>query len=173
MGGAAVLTTTDASENHLRKKKKTARVRASVVGVSMIECEDLKARRFADELSEALTSVDANEPLEQLSDESDFKIEYDFEEVEVEAGTKLEEMQQEELIDDEGAVIGRLAVPVGRFWLVACGMFISTITLGLLLKYMLAPVPPKPESNQENSGFDDQALMGIFRSAGKNFMDVV
>merc|ERR1719172_516315 len=84
-----------------------------------------------------MTEEQAAQQLEQLPDDSDFKIEYAFEEVEVAVGEKAEELVEEELIDDSGALVGRFSVPVGRFWMVAVGMLVSTLTLTMLLLILL------------------------------------
>jgi hypothetical protein len=140
----------DASQHHQYKpvitKKKVPKPalrrvesRTSIVGVSVLDVDDLKGRvGLANELSQVMTQAQAaDQALEQLDDESDFKIEYAFEEVEVGQGENLEETLEEEFIDDSGVVVGRFAVPVGRFWLVALGMIGSTVLLTLCLTVLL------------------------------------
>lgn len=128
--------------------------RSSVVGVAIIEGADLAEQRLGGALAEELTDVLATEqesaaPMEQLPDDSDFKIEYNFEEVEVAVGEKPEELVEEVLIDDSGAVVGRFAVPVGRFWLVAFGMLFSTMLLSMLL-YVLLQTATMNKDKQEH-----------------------
>lgn len=143
---------TDASKDHVRtsvvKLKKKAPIfqpqeyRSSVVGSSMLDVDDFKNCRLglADELGDVhgmLTEAEAEQPLEQLPDDSDFKIEYAFEEVEIAAGEKIDDLVEEELIDEAGQVVGQFAVPVSRFWIVAFGMILSTAILTFLLVWLL------------------------------------
>jgi len=102
--------------------------------VTVIEADDVKRHRLARELSDFLTPAQAEEhQLEQLPDSSDFKIEYAFEEIEVGVGEKPEEIEEEELMDEEGVVIGKLGVPLKHFWVVAAGLLIFTGTLFFIL----------------------------------------
>merc|ERR1719446_1041721 len=90
-----VVNHSDASQHHVRTsitkvKKKiqiTENVRRSVSSVTMVEAEDIKNKTvfgFAEQLGEVLTEEEARAaPMEQLAEDSDFKIEYAFEEVEV------------------------------------------------------------------------------------------
>lgn len=158
---------TDASQNHVRRsltkivrRPKPAREgsfnrekRGSLLGVTMIESSDLVQHRLAGELDELdfITPGQAAENLEQLPDDSDFKIEYHFEEVEVAVGEKAEELAEEELIDDSGAVVGRFAVPVGRFWLVAFGMLFSTVLLSMLLYFLVKTAEVDTGKNLQGS----------------------
>lgn len=131
------------------RRRRSTNVRRSVVGVALLDSDDLKEHRLAHQLSEVLTMEEAAEPLEQLSDESDFKIEYTFEEVEVALGEKREDLEEEDLMDDEGSVIRTLGVPVGRFWLVAGGLVVSTTVLCALLLYCLNYTPaPKDKAKR-------------------------
>mmetsp|Transcript_10520 Transcript_10520/g.19355 ORF Transcript_10520/g.19355 Transcript_10520/m.19355 type:complete len:1392 (-) Transcript_10520:47-4222(-) len=156
MAGNEVQQEVDASQQHVRRSlTKTVRkskqvtmqssfhnteLKGSLVGVTMIESSDLANHRLAGELTELddlISPGQAAEPLEQLSDDSDFKIQYHFEEVEVAIGEKADELAEEELIDDSGAVVGRFAVPVKRFWMVAFGMVFSTVLLSMILYVLL------------------------------------
>jgi len=159
---------TDASKDHVRtsvvklKKKKAGAAfvpqeyRSSVVGSSMLDVDDFKNCRLglADELGDVhgmLTEAEAEQPLEQLPDDSDFKIEYAFEEVEIAAGEKVEDLAEEELIDDAGAVVGQFAVPVSRFWIVAIGMILSTALLTVMLVVLLKSQTAQTGEKKTNS----------------------
>eukprot|EP00811_Abedinium_folium_P032263 NODE_5331_length_1782_cov_5.853776.p1 GENE.NODE_5331_length_1782_cov_5.853776~~NODE_5331_length_1782_cov_5.853776.p1 ORF type:complete len:507 (+),score=128.15 NODE_5331_length_1782_cov_5.853776:256-1776(+) len=106
--------------------------------VVIVPSENFKQKQLATELTDMLIAEDAIDDLDQLPDNSDFKIEYNFEEVEVAAGETVEDMEEQELIDDEGAAVGRFAVPMKRFWLVAVGMLCSTVLLFGLLFYSMS-----------------------------------
>lgn len=116
--------------------------RRSVVGTAKVPAEDFAAGRIAGnlagELSETLMEEDsAHQDLEQLDEESDFKIEYTFQEVEVAVGEKLEDLDEEgeeiQVMQTKGAVIGRLGVPMKKFWLVGLGLLLSTTVLLAIL----------------------------------------
>jgi len=127
----------------------------------LIEAEELTNHvigGFAGELDQVLTEEQmAAQPMEQLPEDSDFKIEYNFEEIEVAAGEKVEEIMEEELIDDSGTIVGRFAVPVARFWMVAGGMLASTLFLTLLLLILMKTADvtaDRPESEPHESDQD-------------------
>merc|ERR1719171_3249727 len=107
--------------------------RSRIVSIVHIEPEDFTRKSMGDELVTMLDSQEAAEDLEQLAEESDFMIEYNFEEVEVAAGVKVEEIEEEELMGEEGTRVSKLAVPMKRFWMIIVGVVISTFVLGLLL----------------------------------------
>jgi len=160
----AVDHSTDASQHHVnatvKAKKKIdmfGAKRGSMVSVTMVDGEDMKAKTiqgFADDLGEIMTDEQAAQPLEQLPDDSDFKIEYAFEEVEVAVGEKVEDDIEEELLDDSGAIVGRFAVPPSQFWAVIVGIFFSSLTLGSLLWWLLQ-TKGKPKEMDQESTFDD------------------
>jgi len=154
---------TDASQHHVNaavKAKKKINLmgekRGSVVSVTMVDSDDVKQKTiqgFADDLGEIMTDEQAAQPLEQLPDDSDFKIEYAFEEVEVAVGEKVEDDIEEELLDDSGAVVGRFAVPPSQFWAVLVGCFFSTLTLGCTLWWLLQ-TKGKPKDMETQSDYD-------------------
>jgi len=104
----------------------------------VIDPSSMRGNRLAQELEEVMMES-AEDPgqLEQLPEESDFKINYVFEEVFLAPGEKPEELEEEELMDDEGVVIAKLGVPMRHFWLVAIGLTISTSLLIALLYFAL------------------------------------
>jgi len=160
---------TDASQGHVRtsitKIKKKIIIdaparRSSVVSTALIDAEDMKGKNlncFAEELGEVLNMEEAQNAAaqDQLPDDSDFKIEYNFEEIEVGVGETVEDIMEEEIIDDEGAVVGRFAVPVKRFWMVAGGMLISTMILSMSLLILLKTASPPGEGAVKSSADED------------------
>jgi len=146
--GQEVRVNADASQNKvykgLIKKRVTVRQRQterkSVVGSAFIPADDIKNKRkdaFGLNQEEEVTWMDTHEQgeqaLQQLPDESDFKIQYEFQELEVAAGESVEDLEDITHIDDEGATVGRFAVPVKRFWLVCLGMMVTTMILVIIL----------------------------------------
>merc|ERR1719356_1429531 len=74
--------------------------------LGLIDADDLETRRINNDLCEVLTRKEAEDVMlhdrEQLADESDFKIEYSLEEIEVPVGTNEEELNEEELLQEMG-----------------------------------------------------------------------
>eukprot|EP00932_Pfiesteria_piscicida_P001306 SRR837773.11274.p1 GENE.SRR837773.11274~~SRR837773.11274.p1 ORF type:complete len:656 (-),score=184.07 SRR837773.11274:33-1883(-) len=143
--------------NSLNKPKK--KVRVSVI---TIESQDFKDKKigggrdqelFAD-LGEILTAEEAqNQPMEELSEESDFRIEYKFDEIMVDADVKAEDVEDQELVDDSGVEIQTLGVPKKKFWIVATGLGFSTL---LLLIILIAVLSKKKEEKQQVSEEDQK-----------------
>jgi len=142
--------------NPAGQPEKKLRARGSLVGVTLVDSSDLKNHRLANELSEVLTTTQANEPLEQLSDESDFKIEYTFEEVEIAVGDTPTDLEEDDLINEEGAVISHLAVPLKKFWLVVGAVLLST---SLILSFLLWVLQRKAQVQvPEQENLDDMDM---------------
>merc|ERR1719171_939711 len=74
---------------------------------------------------------------EQLPDDSDFQIHYDFQEVEIDFDQDEDDLAEEELLDDEGTVVGSVAIPINKFWMVMAGALVFTVAFGILLVIML------------------------------------
>eukprot|EP00928_Gymnodinium_smaydae_P007736 TRINITY_DN12768_c0_g2_i1.p1 TRINITY_DN12768_c0_g2~~TRINITY_DN12768_c0_g2_i1.p1 ORF type:complete len:1285 (+),score=291.58 TRINITY_DN12768_c0_g2_i1:560-3856(+) len=148
--GVELATMSDASQHHVlpSAKPRATRVtfesgpapRQSVTAVTLLNPEDVRSHRLDQQLTALLTTdAAALAEVEQLDDESDFKIEYNFEEVEVAVGQPAEDVEDEELIEFEaGTVVGSLAVPRSRFWIVGLGLVASTLLLAALFVYLIA-----------------------------------
>lgn len=107
----------------------------SVICVAMIEADDLIGRRLSTTLE-----VAAREKVQRevLPEESDFKIEYTFEEVEIPKDEALaEDLVDAELIDAEGTVVSSLTVPYKQFWKVVIYLIFSTLLLVGFLFWVL------------------------------------
>lgn len=120
-----------------KKKNVATTVAMRESSTAIIPSEEFQQKQLASELADMLISEDAVDELEQLPEDSDFKIEYKFEEVEVAEGETPADMEGEQLLDDEGTAVGHFAVPESRFWIVATGMIASTLLLGFLLVYTM------------------------------------
>mmetsp|Transcript_54214 Transcript_54214/g.121555 ORF Transcript_54214/g.121555 Transcript_54214/m.121555 type:complete len:1321 (-) Transcript_54214:92-4054(-) len=142
--GKEVRVDADASQNKvytgLIKRKPTTRAvgeRRTVTGTAFVPADDVKTKRnlggldLSGGVDDDVTYMDSQDhsALAQLPDESDFRIQYDFKEVEVEKDEKVEDLEDVTHIDDAGATVGKFAVPVKRFWIVCLGMFLSTLIL--------------------------------------------
>ncbi|CAK0847923.1 unnamed protein product [Prorocentrum cordatum] len=90
-------------------------------------------------LSEVLTAEDAEAgTLEQLSDESDFRLEYNFEEIQVAVGEQARDLDEDEWLEDkEMSVVKTVGVPMRHFWIMALGLFFSTLFIFLLLRILM------------------------------------
>jgi hypothetical protein len=150
----------DASQSHntvvhkSAKQKKKERRENSVVMTSILECEHFQNQTLSEEMTEILADGDDFNygmygQQDQLADDSDFRIQYNFEEVEVGVGEKAEEMEEDELLEDtEGTVVGSLTVPANHFWMVATGLAVTTILLFGILFYILANPPQNRKNNR-------------------------
>jgi hypothetical protein len=152
-------------------KKKKTRLN-SLVGVAILEESAVSSQSFSQEM-DVVAGDDwdwnyADYGQDQLADDSDFRIEYTFEEVEVAANAKAEDiegMEEEELLDDQAdTVVGALTVPASHFWMVAGGLICSTILLFGFLFYMLS-VPPEAPSQEPLSS----ATATDYHSVGPDF----
>jgi len=122
--------------------------RRSVVGSALVPAEDFKAATLADELTEVLlddSSAAQEQAMEQLSDESDFMIEYTFAEVDVPVTGKDDEVGEDEEVMEEGSVVSTVGVPRRYFWIVAAFLFGTTTALGYLLYVNLSAEMKLPE----------------------------
>jgi len=153
----------------------------TIVDSAVIDCEEFKGHRLAAELEEVLMENEDeahNQAREQLSDESDFMIEYNFAEVEVaitkeNADPELEE--DEEILDDSGAAIARIGVPRRHFWLIAFGLLFSTTAVTWLLLYRLqtelkidkCQVDPQACIEDPETSFQAEAQILRFLSASQ------
>jgi hypothetical protein len=155
---------TDASQKHNHgdkydaKPNKKASIKArtsrvSIVGVSFLDADDVKNKKMeglgADlhDLHADMMEPDmANQPMDQLPDDSDFKIEYAFEEVEVGVGEQLEDVEDEDFIDDEGSAVGKFAVPASRFWMIIVGIIVSTV---IICGFMYVLMGRKPKGTEK------------------------
>lgn len=156
----------DASADITPESEMDRRARRTVVASTLVEVEDFRSQRLAAELQEVLVESDDmpnDQNLPQLSEESDFKIEYKIEEVEVAVGEKMSpvdaEAEESQMLEEEGAVIAHLGVPPGRFWIVATFLIVSTTVLGLLLAWQMMPREKKAEDPEEDEMPPPFALM--------------
>jgi len=192
----------DASKDHVRKDVVTVKKmlpavsesrgsvsgeRRSIVGEALIDAEELtghkkeekKKNLLDDDFGQFITEEEASAPMEQLADDSDFKIEYNFEEIEVGVGEKTEEIMEEDLIEDEGTAIGAFAVPPDRFYMVAIGLVVSTLVLFAILAFGLnaaAPDEKKTGPNPLDEGLDGYAapaaMTGMWQDAQVVLSDI-
>lgn len=106
-------------------------------------------------LNEVLSAEDAEQQLEQLSEESDWKLEYNFEEIKVAVGEQAEDLDEdEELADNEGGVVKSVGVPMRHFWIMLLGLVFSTLFI-LWLLHSLLKEKSKPESAVDNDDLDE------------------
>jgi len=134
------------------RKSQLGGERRSLTGLAVLEPDELKGRRFVSELEQVVNAEEAQpSDLEQLAEESDFKIEYQFNEMEVGAGEKMDDVEEQEMLAEQEAVISKIGVPQKRFWLVALGLLASTVFLMGFLGYILVSdyTPPKPPLEEE------------------------
>mmetsp|Transcript_73925 Transcript_73925/g.154065 ORF Transcript_73925/g.154065 Transcript_73925/m.154065 type:complete len:1560 (-) Transcript_73925:95-4774(-) len=171
----------------LAAKKKKVRV-----SVTAIDAEDFKDRKMGGDrdggggagglfgdLSEVLTAEEASaQPMEELSEESDFRIEYQFDEIMVDVDAKLEDVEEEqEFFDDSGAEVQQLGVPKKKFWVVAVGLGCSTLFLMIILIIVLCKKKPEKvhlsdkEQMQEFDGVDEGAALWTTLSSYNPAMD--
>lgn len=121
--------------------------RRSIVGSAMVAAEDFKAHALAQELSEAQ---------EQLSDESDFMIEYNFTEVEVAVSQDNDqELDSDEEVMDEGTVVSKVGVPRRYFWIVAMFLLFTTTALVWLLHANLNSEIELPEEFRKHADMEE------------------
>mmetsp|Transcript_45459 Transcript_45459/g.106229 ORF Transcript_45459/g.106229 Transcript_45459/m.106229 type:complete len:1277 (+) Transcript_45459:2-3832(+) len=136
--------------------------RRSVVGSAMVPVEDFKAHTLAQELSEVLLDDEGTaqaQAQEQLSDESDFMIEYNFTEVEVAVSKDTEqELDSDEEVMDEGTVVSKVGVPRRFFWIVAMFLVVSTTALGWLLYSNLSSEIQLPDEFRRHADMDDEDI---------------
>jgi len=112
----------------------TGGIKRTRLSVTAISAADVKDMRLARELEEVLTVTNADElSKDELPEESDFRIEYKFQEIEVGVDEQTEDVEEEEFFDDEGAVIATVGVPKKKFWIVAVALCTSTLALALFL----------------------------------------
>mmetsp|Transcript_108163 Transcript_108163/g.306736 ORF Transcript_108163/g.306736 Transcript_108163/m.306736 type:complete len:1320 (+) Transcript_108163:154-4113(+) len=139
--GKLIEAAADASLQHghrpAPKKRMTRRETVTVEGgdfARMMLNEDL-----GEALSEVLTAEDAEAgTLEQLSDESDFRLEYNFEEIQVAVGEQARDLDEDEWLEDkEMSVVKTVGVPMRHFWIMALGLFFSTLFIFLLLRILM------------------------------------
>lgn len=143
----------------------------------LVDAEDFKSVRLEQQLQDVLIEDGEMrmEDLPQLSEESDFKIEYHFEEVEVAVGgADLQGAEDDEIqiMQNEGVVVATLAVPPGQFVLVAIGLIITTVALCIVLIYTMQKQPEskKPDDIQDTDEDDPlpsarAALLGLRATA--------
>merc|ERR1719356_1803721 len=84
---------------------------------------------------EVLSAEDARpDRLEQLAEESDFRLEYSFEQIQVQVGETVEDVEDdEEIHENEGVIMKELGVPMKHFWIMALGLFFSTVAIFWML----------------------------------------
>ncbi|CAK9111748.1 unnamed protein product [Durusdinium trenchii] len=100
--------------------------------------------------------------MEQLSDESDFTIEYSFAEVEVPVTGKDDELDEDEEVMEDGTAISKVGVPRRYFWIVAAFLVLTTTALAWLLHVNLNAELKLPEEFRKRE--DDEDCM----RSGKN-----
>eukprot|EP00747_Dinoflagellata_sp_TGD_P062318 gnl/TRDRNA2_/TRDRNA2_152952_c1_seq1.p1 gnl/TRDRNA2_/TRDRNA2_152952_c1~~gnl/TRDRNA2_/TRDRNA2_152952_c1_seq1.p1 ORF type:complete len:816 (+),score=168.70 gnl/TRDRNA2_/TRDRNA2_152952_c1_seq1:654-3101(+) len=127
---------TDASQHHVHEDK-TKQASSKKLDIQHMESRSFTAHRLDAGTATFIQDLDQSTGLEMLSDDSDFKIEYTFEEVEIAVGASTEDMEEDELISDEGHVVARFAVRESQFWLVGSTMTFTTAALFAALFYLL------------------------------------
>lgn len=121
------------------KRKMTKRESQTVT----VEATDFARKQLNDDLSVALDEVLSAEdaeaaPLEQLGEESDWRLEYNFEEIKVAVGEQAPDLDQdEEWQEQEGTVVKSVGVPMRHFWIMLAGLFFSTLFIFVLLFHLL------------------------------------
>lgn len=141
--------------------------RRSVVGTAMVPAEDFKAQHLAEELTEVLledsSAAQQQAAMEQLSDESDFMIEYSFAEVDVPVTGKDEELDEDEEVMEEGTVVASVGVPRRYFWIVAAFLLLTTTALAYLLHANLSAEMKLPEEFQKrlDEEEEEETFMGL------------
>jgi len=121
-----------------------ANERKSMIGVAVHEAEDIKNLRLASELSEVYTTdAGRTDELEQLAEESDFRIEYKFQEVEVAEGEQCDDLEEEDIMEEQEAIVSTIGVPRKYFYLVALGLLVSSALLLGILFWTLTHEPPR------------------------------
>ncbi|CAE7537979.1 unnamed protein product [Symbiodinium pilosum] len=137
--------------------------RRSIVGTAMVPAEDFKAHTLAQELSEVLLEDEGSaqaQAQEQLSDESDFMIEYNFTEVEVAVSKDNEqELDSDEEVMDEGTVVSKVGVPRRYFWIVALFLVVSTTALAWLLHTNLNSEIKLPEEFRKHADMEEDVAL--------------
>lgn len=130
----------DASNNHDRVIKdeviRTANGQKLYTQTSHIPAEEVRNLRLAEELVVLPEDIEEHN-METLDEESDFKIDYKFEEIEVGVGEKAEDLDEEAYMEDAGMVIKTVGVPKKQFWIVGLGLLVSTIVLLIVLLAVL------------------------------------
>jgi len=104
------------------------------ISVTRLSAEDVRHLQLSEDLEEVFTVDEVEEQeLESLSKESDFTLEYIFEEVEVGIDEKTEELDniettelEQEYMGFRGKVIKAVGVPKSKFWIVACLLVLSS-----------------------------------------------
>lgn len=118
--------------------KPSKRTRISVMAV---DAADWKERRMAAEpsMDNRLSNFVAGqngrgaEVMEDLPEDSDFKIEYEFKEVEVGIAEDPGDIEEEEYFNEEGAEVIQIGVPRKKFWIVCVGLVASTVFFFVIL----------------------------------------
>eukprot|EP00930_Biecheleria_cincta_P069098 TRINITY_DN56883_c0_g1_i1.p1 TRINITY_DN56883_c0_g1~~TRINITY_DN56883_c0_g1_i1.p1 ORF type:complete len:1305 (-),score=246.48 TRINITY_DN56883_c0_g1_i1:164-4078(-) len=134
----------------------------TTVGVGMVDSDDFKQNILGQQLEEVLLDDDGDvytrytRDREQLCDDSDFKIEYHFKEVEVPrapAGQESALDSDEEMMEElHGTGIQSMGVPRKFFWLVAFGLLVSTTALVVLLFSVLNAEMKAPDFHLMEDG---------------------
>jgi len=155
--GKLIEAAADASMGHghrpAAKKRLTKRETVTVEGGTFAR------KQLNDHLGEALNEVLSAEDaesgqLEQLSEESDWRLEYNFEEIKVAVGEQAEDLDEdEELADNEGSVVKTVGVPMRHFWIMLVGLVFSTLFIIILLRTLMTE-KSKPEK-VDNEDIDD------------------
>ncbi|CAJ1335298.1 unnamed protein product [Effrenium voratum] len=138
--------------------------RRSVVGSALVPAADFKAHCLAEELSEVLledaTSAQA-QATEQLSDESDFMIEYTFAEVDVPVTKENQDpndLDEDEEVMEEGTAVSRVGVPRRYFWIVAAFLVLSTTALVWLLHANLSSEIQLPDEFRKHTDMEEEVM---------------
>ncbi|CAL1137394.1 unnamed protein product [Cladocopium goreaui] len=140
--------------------------RRSVVGSAMVPAEDFKAHHLAEKLTEVLledsSAAQQQAAMEQLSDESDFMIEYSFAEVDVPVTGKDEELDEDEEVMEEGTVVASVGVPRRYFWIVAAFLLLTTTALAYVVHANMSAEMKLPEEFQKRlDEEEEETFMGL------------
>jgi len=135
------------------------RTRLSVVVVDGEDFQKKSGHKLdLGDVGEVLTAEEAaDQALEELSEESDFRIDYKFEEIEVDIDAAPEELGEDEEMMTEGQEQVKIGVPKKKFWMVGVGLAISTL---LLLVILIAVMSKKEKLPPRQT--DEDAMQDIF-----------
>merc|ERR1740121_991377 len=129
----------------------------------MIEGSDFAQKQLNTDMKEALNEVlsaedaQAGRGLEQLSEESAWKLEYSFEEIDVAVGEQVADLEEdEEMHDNDGSIVKSVGVPARHFWIMALGLVFSTLMIFLLLRSLLQQKEDKKFADMDLDEDEDE-----------------
>jgi len=136
------------------------------------EAREVRELRLGQELAEMMTEEQAQAEAErhELSEDSDFRVEFKFEEIEVGIDETPEDLDAEEILADQGAVIHAIGVPRNLFWIVICGLLAFTLVFAIILLVIFNNMKePDMEESQPPVGFGSPAAASALSSGFATF----